>query len=40
MKLKNFIININEILSITNIAITRAGAGTINDLIKFQIPLQ
>ena len=36
--LKEFFININEILSITNIAITRAGAGTINDLIKHQIP--
>ena len=37
-ELKEFFININEILSITNIAITRGGAGTINDLIKFQIP--
>jgi UDP-N-acetylglucosamine--N-acetylmuramyl-(pentapeptide) pyrophosphoryl-undecaprenol N-acetylglucosamine transferase len=36
--LREFFININEILSITNIAVTRAGAGTINDLIKFQIP--
>ncbi|MDC0194629.1 hypothetical protein OAJ82_00010 [Alphaproteobacteria bacterium] len=37
-EVKEFFININEILSNTNIAITRAGAGTINDLIKFQIP--
>ena len=37
-EIKDFYNNINEILSITNIAITRAGAGTINDLIRFKIP--
>jgi len=37
-KIQEFYINIDDILSVTNIAITRAGAGTINDLIKFNIP--
>ena len=36
--IQEFYININEILSITDIAITRAGAGTINDLIRYRIP--
>ena len=30
--------NIDEILKISDIAITRAGAGTINDIIKYNIP--
>ena len=37
-EIKEFYENIEEILSITNIAITRAGSGTINDLICFKIP--
>ena len=37
-EIKEFYRNIDEILSITDIAITRAGAGTINDLIKYKIP--
>lgn len=36
--IKDFYNNMNEILSITDIAITRAGAGTINDLIRYRIP--
>ena len=36
--IKDFFNNMNEILSITDIAITRAGAGTINDLIRYRIP--
>ena len=36
--IKDFYNNIDEILLNTNIAIVRAGAGTINDLIKYQIP--
>ena len=30
--------NIEEVLSIANLAITRAGAGTINDLIRYRVP--
>ena len=37
-EIKEFFNNIDEILSKTDIAITRAGAGTINDLIKYAIP--
>jgi len=37
-EIKEFYNNINDILSITDIAITRAGAGTINDLITYKIP--
>ena len=37
-EINDFFKNINEILEITNIAITRAGAGTINDLIRYRIP--
>ena len=37
-EIQDFFKNINEILSITDIAITRAGAGTINDLIRYRIP--
>ena len=37
-KIKDFYSNINEILSVTDVAITRAGAGTIHDLIKYSIP--
>tara|TARA_B110000116_G_C16780847_1_gene558229 strand:+ start:803 stop:1882 length:1080 start_codon:yes stop_codon:yes gene_type:complete len=37
-EIKEFYTNINQILSITKIAITRAGSGTINDLINYNIP--
>ena len=37
-ELKDFYNNIDEILSLTNLAITRAGAGTINDIIRHNIP--
>jgi len=37
-QLKDYYNNIYEILNKTDIAITRAGAGTINDLIVYQIP--
>ena len=37
-EIQDFYKNIDEILSITDIAITRAGAGTINDLIRYKIP--
>ncbi|MDC0056517.1 UDP-N-acetylglucosamine--N-acetylmuramyl-(pentapeptide) pyrophosphoryl-undecaprenol N-acetylglucosamine transferase [Alphaproteobacteria bacterium] len=37
-QVKSYYNNIHEILSKTDLAITRAGAGTINDLIVFQIP--
>ena len=37
-KIKEFYKNIDEILTISDLAISRAGAGTINDLIKYQIP--
>ena len=37
-EIQEFFKNIDEILSITDIAITRAGAGTINDLIRYRIP--
>ena len=33
-----FFDNIDEILNITDIAITRAGSGTINDIVKYKIP--
>ncbi len=36
--LKDFFINIDEILDNTNLAICRAGAGTIGDLINFKLP--
>ena len=36
--IKDFYNNMSEILSITDIAVTRAGAGTINDLIRYRIP--
>ncbi len=37
-EVKEFYLNIDEILSLTDIAITRAGSGTIDDLIRFKIP--
>ena len=37
-EIKDFYNNINEILSFVDLAITRAGAGTINDLIKNLTP--
>jgi UDP-N-acetylglucosamine--N-acetylmuramyl-(pentapeptide) pyrophosphoryl-undecaprenol N-acetylglucosamine transferase len=37
-QLKDYYNNIHEILKKTDLAITRAGAGTINDLIVYQIP--
>ena len=37
-QLKDYYNNIHEILIKTDLAITRAGAGTINDLIVYQIP--
>lgn len=37
-EVKEFYKNINEILLITDLAITRAGAGTINDLVNYKIP--
>ena len=37
-EIQEFYKNIDEILSITDIAITRAGSGTINDLIRYRIP--
>jgi UDP-N-acetylglucosamine--N-acetylmuramyl-(pentapeptide) pyrophosphoryl-undecaprenol N-acetylglucosamine transferase len=37
-QLKNYYHNIHEILKKTDLAITRAGAGTINDLIVHQVP--
>jgi len=36
--LKDFFINVDEILANTNLAICRAGAGTIVDLINFRLP--
>ena len=36
--LKDFFINVDDILSNANLAICRAGAGTIVDLINFKIP--
>ncbi len=36
--LKDFFINVDEILANTNLAICRAGAGTIVDLINFKLP--
>ena len=36
--LKNFFTNIDEILANSNLAICRAGAGTIVDLINFKLP--
>jgi len=37
-QIKNFFYDIDNILSKTDIAITRAGAGTINDLIRHKLP--
>lgn len=37
-EIKEFFNNIQEILPSTDLAITRAGAGTVNDLINFNIP--
>jgi len=37
-EIREFYNNIEEILSETNFAFTRAGSGTINDLIKYNIP--
>ena len=37
-KIEEFYYNIGEILSYADLAITRAGAGTINDLIIHNIP--
>ena len=37
-EIQEFFINIEEILSITSLAITRAGSGTINDIIKYKVP--
>jgi len=37
-EIQEFYFDIEKILSTTNLAITRAGAGTIIDLIKFKIP--
>ena len=36
--LKDFFINVDEILANSNLAICRAGAGTIVDLINFNLP--
>jgi len=36
--IKDFYHDIHEILEVTDIAITRSGAGTINDLIYYKIP--
>ena len=37
-EIKTFFYDIDNILSKTDIAITRAGAGTINDLIRHKVP--
>ena len=37
-QLKDYYNDVHEILEKTDLAITRAGAGTINDLIVYQIP--
>lgn len=37
-QLKDYYNNIHEILNKTDLAITRAGSGTINDLIVYQVP--
>ena len=37
-EINEFYKNIDQILTISNLAITRAGSGTINDLIKFNTP--
>lgn len=37
-EISEFFYNIEEILSETNFAFTRAGSGTINDLIKYSVP--
>ena len=37
-EIKSFFDNFDEILSQTNVALCRSGAGTINDLINFKIP--
>ncbi len=36
--LKNYFYNIDEILSHSNLLVSRAGAGSIDDIIKYQIP--
>jgi len=36
--MKDFFVNVDEILANTNLAICRAGAGTIVDLINFKLP--
>ena len=36
--IEEFYHNIEEVLAVTNLAITRAGSGTINDLIRYNIP--
>ena len=37
-KIQNFYYNFDEILKLTDIALCRSGAGTINDLINYKIP--
>ena len=37
-EIKEFFNDIHKILAITDLAVTRAGAGTINDLISYKIP--
>ena len=37
-EIKSFFNNFDDILSKTNIALCRSGAGTINDLINYKIP--
>ena len=37
-QIKDFFVNFENILNITNIALCRSGAGTVNDLINFKIP--
>ena len=37
-EVKSFYYNIDEILSLTHVAITRAGAGTISDIVYYKIP--
>ena len=36
--IQDFYLNIDEILNKTDIALTRSGAGTIDDLIKYSVP--
>ena len=37
-EIKDFFVNIESVLNKSDIVISRAGAGTINDIIKFQVP--